>query len=1479
MSKARTALEFAGIALLGLVSLLALVFALVQTPTGKAWLAAALGRVIADPGERITITGLTGFVPFDMDVARIEAVDPLGTYLVVDQATLAISPGELLAGRIAVRRLSARAIDFERPPATPSHLSLAMLLHLPLPVRLDTLRIDRLTLGAALVGEPVTASLSASADFASGHAAADLALERVDGTSGEAHFHLALAGSPPMLDLAGDIAEPSGRLLADALGKTAPLPLALHLAGKGPLADWHGSLAARAGADATLDAQFSIRAGDGMRIAADGNAEVASLAPAQLQRLLAAPVQFAGALTFDRSRLALSRLTLTTGALRLTAKGAVERATGALSGEAAAALPDLAAFAPLAGAATQGTATLSLALGGSLRAPKARVTLSGEKLTFAGNRIGAAAATIDLGAAGDPFAAATPLAVTASGELHDVTPAAMALPKGLRERIDWRLGGKIERDAARFSLDELAVEDAGAHLVVHAAGADGKMAGEAALSVPDLSDLGDLTGAPRSGALTLASDFHAAADGSATAVLSGTLERLRSGVEAIDRLTGDKVALAATLARTADGTVAAREVSIDGADVGLTGSAQRAPDGRVDASWRLVLPRLAALDPALGGRAVVDGTLGGTTAAPTASATVTADAVAAGTLRLDHVEAHASLADLAKAAGVIDLRFRRGALQGTVSADTGLSRNTLRFDRIRLAAAGTTLGGALALQLSTGTLDGTLDGNVPTLAPWSALAGMPLGGNATLKARLAGGKGQSLALTLDGKTLAIAGAHVGTLHATAQLADLLTKPTGQAELVLEQASYDKATAARLTLAGKSDRPGRFALSLGAEGRAGEAYTLSAAAEAGFNRGAVELRLTRLAGKLGHLPVQLHAPLLVTRRGDDLAFAGLDLGFGGGRIAGDGSLKGAALALHLKAAGLPVHDLGELAGQNDISGVLGFEATVAGSRTRPEGRLIVDGEELRFAAEGRSDLAPLSLVLSAEWQKGVITAKGRLAGPQNAALGFSGQAPLALDPQRLTPLLPPQGALALHLEGDGDLANLADVVPLGEDRLAGRFDVDVSVGGTVAAPVASGSLSVRNGRYESLFWGTTLSDVSFDLVGDHERLVLQNFHADDGAKGSLTLSGGVDLAAAAGPTFDVTGRFASFRAVQRDEATATVSGDVSLTGTLTAPRLGAKLTIEQAELRVPKRLPETVQAIPVTVIDSATGKVLSTPDTSGPRVALLALALDVSVDMPGRVFVRGRGLDSEWRGRLTVTGTTAEPRLDGKLEVVRGTYDFLGKTASLTSGTITFLGNARIDPEINIEARASSADVIAIIRITGTALRPAIKLASQPDLPQDEILARVLFGTGIGQVNAAQGIEIAQAAAALANGGDPGVLDRLRQGLGLDRLAFGSSTSATSPLSNVAMPSTPAGVPSAFATTVGGAPTPLAATGATSSAGAGSVSAGKYVANGVYVGVSQGLTAGSSAVDVQIDVTRHISIDTTAGQTAGTGIGVNWKLDY
>ena len=61
-------------------------------------------------------------------------------------------------------------------------------------------------------------------------------------------------------------------------------------------------------------------------------------------------------------------------------------------------------------------------------------------------------------------------------------------------------------------------------------------------------------------------------------------------------------------------------------------------------------------------------------------------------------------------------------------------------------------------------------------------------------------------------------------------------------------------------------------------------------------------------------------------------------------------------------------------------------------------------------------------------------------------------------------------------------------------------------------------------------------------------------------------------------------------------------------------------------------------------------------------------------LPGRRRVQdrdarhgGRGLDSEWRGDLRITGTVDAPQIAGSIRTVRGRYDLLGRrVATLAS---------------------------------------------------------------------------------------------------------------------------------------------------------------------------------------------------------------------
>jgi translocation and assembly module TamB len=241
----------------------------------------------------------------------------------------------------------------------------------------------------------------------------------------------------------------------------------------------------------------------------------------------------------------------------------------------------------------------------------------------------------------------------------------------------------------------------------------------------------------------------------------------------------------------------------------------------------------------------------------------------------------------------------------------------------------------------------------------------------------------------------------------------------------------------------------------------------------------------------------------------------------------------------------------------------------------------------------------------------------------------------------------------------------------------------------------------------------------------------------------------------------------------------------------------------------------------------------------PKQALI-VALDLAVDAPQQVEVRGRGLDVELGGSLKIGGTTDKPAIDGALKLRRGSLDIAGKRLDFTDGTLTFEGGERIDPILDLTAVSRAQDLQVTAKVEGPARAPRITLSSVPEMPQDEILAHLLFGKSAGALSPFELLQLAQATADLAgvNTG-PGVLDKIRKTTGLDRLSLEQSEGAAGP----------------------------------------SLSAGRYVAKGVYVGVSQGANSGSSAATVEIEVTPNVKVESEVGANAGSKAGINLEWDY
>lgn len=237
-----------------------------------------------------------------------------------------------------------------------------------------------------------------------------------------------------------------------------------------------------------------------------------------------------------------------------------------------------------------------------------------------------------------------------------------------------------------------------------------------------------------------------------------------------------------------------------------------------------------------------------------------------------------------------------------------------------------------------------------------------------------------------------------------------------------------------------------------------------------------------------------------------------------------------------------------------------------------------------------------------------------------------------------------------------------------------------------------------------------------------------------------------------------------------------------------------------------------------------------------------MGLGLNVNIPNQFFVRGRGLVAEFRGDIDARGSTDAPELIGTLELIRGRFEFLGQNLTLSEGIIRFTGAVPPDPQLTLAATTTVNEVKATMRVTGTADDLNIDLSSDPPLPQDEILARLVFGQALGNLSPFQAIQLAQAVQQIrGGGGGPDIQGGFRRFLGLDELTVGEETQAT-----------------------GGGYT---------------LQAGKYITDNVYLRLDKGITAEEDKVGVVIELTPSINLESEAGTTSGMGLGLFWQRDY
>ncbi|HEV7234515.1 MAG TPA: translocation/assembly module TamB domain-containing protein, partial [Sphingorhabdus sp.] len=451
---------------------------------------------------------------------------------------------------------------------------------------------------------------------------------------------------------------------------------------------------------------------------------------------------------------------------------------------------------------------------------------------------------------------------------------------------------------------------------------------------------------------------------------------------------------------------------------------------------------------------------------------------------------------------------------------------------------------------------------------------------------------------------------------------------------------------------------------------------------------------------------------------------------------------------------------------------------------------------------------------------------------------------------LRPLPPGTGSwterlLAAPLSGgiryNGPADTLFSLAALADQSLTGNIGVAADFSGRVQQPRLTGVVRANDLVYENDVYGTRLTKLRVRGLFTNDQLEVTELSAQAG-NGTVKGSGFVNLSSAKG--FPVQLNLDLDRArVARSELISTVAtGQISVTNTPGGDALiSGSLRLPETRFKIIRQGAAKVSTLTGIRRKPPAGR----PRVSGDADAITSLPsnwkLDIRLSAPDELYVSGMGLESEWSTDLRITGTTDAPRIAGELELVRGTLGFAGRSFELENGRISFNGGPATNPSIRVAAASDVDGTTVRVNIRGTGQNPDISFSSTPALPQDEILARILFGNSIGELSAIQAVQLA---ASLNNlrGGSGGLnpLGVLQQATGLDRLRI---------------------------------------LGADEKSGRGTaVALGQYITNDVYVEIVTD-ARGYTATQLEISLTRALSVLSQIGSGGQTNVNVRYKKDY
>jgi translocation and assembly module TamB len=323
---------------------------------------------------------------------------------------------------------------------------------------------------------------------------------------------------------------------------------------------------------------------------------------------------------------------------------------------------------------------------------------------------------------------------------------------------------------------------------------------------------------------------------------------------------------------------------------------------------------------------------------------------------------------------------------------------------------------------------------------------------------------------------------------------------------------------------------------------------------------------------------------------------------------------------------------------------------------------------------------------------------------------------------------------------------------------GLLDADVALAGTVAAPRATGAVTLTRARVDVPKYGLELRDIELSAQGRGQEPFLLRGSLKSGG-GTLSVSGQAALDDR--PTrIHIEGR--RFLASDTPELRAIVTPDVDVT-------IQNRIVNVTGEVRVPEAEFEQRRSRGVVPISEDVIILPPSEEEVAEAGQELEIRARVRVILGDEIEVRASGFSGKPTGSLLLIEQPGrETSAVGELVVKDGVYKAYGQDLTLDRGRLIFAGGPVSNPGLDLRAfRRADDGTVAGINIRGTLESPQATLYSDPPMDQSEALAYLLLGRPLGQASPQEGDLLANAAGALGLKGGNLLAKRLASRFGLE----------------------------------------------------------------------------------------------------------------